>query len=126
MLPPVRMREVFLCTKEGVILERGNIFAEVRPSAEEYTEVLKADSNTRIERIVSHGQVSPPGFWYDQNEWEFVVVLHGNAELETESERIAMKPGDWVIIPAHERHRVTYTSSTPPCVWLAVFGGMTE
>ena len=112
--------------KESVDMQRGNLFTNVRPSAEEYTEVLKSDSNTRIERIVSTGQVSPPGFWYDQDEWEYVAVLQGSAELETESDRISMNAGDWVLIPAHERHRVSYTSSEPPCVWLAVFGGGTN
>ena len=115
-----------MCTKEGVNMEIGNIFAGIRPSAEEYVEVLKSDSSTRIERIVSTGQASPPGFWYDQDEWEYVVVLQGSAELETESDHITMNAGDWVIIPAHERHRVKYTSSEPPCVWLAVFGGGTN
>ena len=97
------------------------MFSEVNCGAEEYVEVLKS-GGVRIERIVSHGHVSPDGFWYDQDEWEYVAVLQGSAELETESEKITMNPGDWVVIPAHERHRVSYTSTEPPCVWLTVFG----
>ena len=103
-------------------MKKGNLFGEFSHSAEEYVEVLKSDNNVRIERIVSEGQISPPDFWYDQDEWEYVIVLQGSAELETESEKITMNAGDWIIISEHERHRVTYTSKEPPCVWLAVFG----
>ena len=103
-------------------MQKGNLFSEVVHGAEEFTEVLKFSGQVRIERIVSHGHVSPPGFWYDQDEWEYVAVLQGSAQLQTESEHITMNAGDWVFIPAHERHRVIYTSTEPPCVWLAVFG----
>ena len=106
-------------------MKKGNIFSEVTitPHPIEYYEDLHVKSGTMIQRIVSFGFVSPPGFWYDQDDWEYVIVLQGSAELETETEKIPMNPGDWVIIPEHERHRVSYTSSEPPCVWLAVYGG---
>ena len=103
-------------------MKKGNLFTEFHHSTDEYIEILKSDSNVRIERIVSEGQISPPGFWYDQDEWEYVIVLQGSAEIETLSEKINMNAGDWIIISEHERHKVTYTSKEPPCVWLAVFG----
>ena len=64
----------------------------------------------RIERIVSTGQASPPGFWYDQPDDEFVVLLTGAARLRFEDGDVTidMKPGDWVEIPAHVRHRVEF------------------
>lgn len=76
----------------------------------------------RIERIVSTGQASPPGFWYDQADDEFVVLLSGAARLQFEEGDVTldMKPGDWVEIPAHVRHRVETTQAEPPTVWLAV------
>jgi len=76
----------------------------------------------RIERIVSTGQASPPGFWYDQPDDEFVVLLTGAACLRFENGDVTldMKPGDWVEIPAHVRHRVESTQADPPTVWLAV------
>jgi cupin 2 domain-containing protein len=76
----------------------------------------------RIERIVSTGQASPPGFWYDQPDDEFVVLLTGGARLRFEDGEVTldMKPGDWVEIPAHVRHRVESTQADPPTVWLAV------
>ena len=86
-------------------------------------EVGKSALGLRIERIVSEGHVSPEGFWYDQDEPEWVALLQGTAELEFEDgRRYPMGAGDWLAIPAHERHRVAHTSSDPPCIWLAVFG----
>ena len=67
----------------------------------------------RIERIVSTRQASPPGFWYDQADDEFVVLLSGAACLRFEDGGVTldMKPGDWVEIPAHVRHRVEFHAS---------------
>jgi cupin 2 domain-containing protein len=76
----------------------------------------------RIERIVSHGQASPPGFWYDQDEAEFVTVLAGAAQLRfADGEALTMHPGDWAEIAAHRRHRVEWTDPEHPTVWLVVF-----
>ena len=71
---------------------------------------------------MSTGQVSPPDFWYDQAENEWVLVLRGHAKLEFEDAReIELLPGDHVLIPAHEKHRVVWTCPDEPTVWLAVF-----
>jgi cupin 2 domain-containing protein len=77
----------------------------------------------RIERIVSRGQHSPPGFWYDQEEHEWVLLLTGAARLRfAEGDRlIEMLPGSHVLIGAHEKHRVEWTSPDEDSVWLAVF-----
>ncbi|MGF6772790.1 cupin 2 domain-containing protein [Paraburkholderia sp. GAS199] len=76
-----------------------------------------------VERIVSTGQASPPGFWYDDPRAEWVVLLSGAAALEFEgaAELHRMQPGDHVLIEAHRRHRVAWTSDTAPSVWLAVY-----
>ena len=103
-------------------MKKGNLFHEASAKSEERIDELIRVGNVRIERIVSEGQVSPPGFWYDQEEWEYVSVLQGRAELEFEEEILAMSAGDWLIIPEHKRHRVKYTSTNPACVWIAVFG----
>ena len=91
--------------------------------AEEEFLPLVTNGATRIERIVSTGQSSPPGFWYDQDEDEFVLLLTGGAKLsiEGQSEALMLAPGDWAHLPAHCRHRVEWTSAKPPTVWLAVF-----
>lgn len=88
----------------------------------ERTEVLARGGAVRIERIVSTGQGSPPGFWYDQDEDEWVAVLAGRAGLEIAGGGIlVLGPGDAVHLPAHRRHRVAWTADDEPTVWLAVF-----
>ncbi len=90
---------------------------------EEIVDVLMESPAVIIERIVSTGQASLEGFWYDQEEDEWVALLQGSAGLSWEDGRtLEMKAGDWVLIPAHERHRVEWTSSTPACIWLAAKG----
>lgn len=104
----------------------GNLFTAV-PSKlpEEFVETLTEHSNVRIERIISTGQSTPTGCWYDQDEHEWVVVLQGEAEIQFEdaTDAIRLGPGDHLLIPAHQRHRVARTSCHEPTVWLAVFYG---
>ena len=90
---------------------------------EELVEVLTENKHVRIERIVSTGHASPEGFWYDQEEDEWVVVFKGEAKLLFEGcgQAVHLKPGDHVNIPAHKKHRVEWTSPSEPTVWLAVF-----
>lgn len=91
----------------------------------EITDTLVSGSEVTIERIVSTGQASPEGFWYYQEQDEWVMVLQGRARLAWEDGRqLDMEPGDWVLLPAHQRHRVAWTSQSPPCIWLAVFGDL--
>ena len=89
----------------------------------EVTETLLAASGIRVERIVSHGQASPPGFWYDQDEAEWLLLLAGAARLRfaDKPETRSLAPGDELLIPAHRRHRVEWTDPDRPTVWLAVF-----
>lgn len=88
---------------------------------EQFIELL-ARPGLRIERIVSMGQASPPGFWYDQAEGEWVLLLAGAARLRfaDEAEDRALAPGDWLDIPPHRRHRVEWTDPGQATVWLAV------
>lgn len=101
-----------------------NLLADLPAAAgDEIVERLAAGSGVRIERIVSHGQASPPGFWYDQDEAEFVALLAGAARLRLADEAAAreLRPGDWLDIAAHRRHRVEWTDPDIPTVWLTVF-----
>ncbi|MDR3551801.1 MAG: cupin domain-containing protein [Clostridia bacterium] len=92
---------------------------------QELTEPL-CGGETRIERIVSCGQHSPEGFWYDQAEDEWVALLAGSATLLFADTGLAeLRAGDCLLIGAHRRHRVERTSTRPPCVWLCVFGRLT-
>lgn len=100
-----------------------NLFADIpaRLASEQITTLMSSPA-LRIERIVSRGQASPPGFWYDQPQAEWVILLAGRAELRFEGETAAtrMEPGDWLHIPAHRRHRVDWTDPAQATVWLAV------
>lgn len=102
----------------------GNLFAELAggPGLEERFEELCRAGSMRVERIVSTGQASPPGFWYDQELAEWVVLLTGAAELhfEDEAQPRRLQPGDWVVIAPHRRHRVHWTDPTQPSLWLAI------
>lgn len=88
---------------------------------EEFFETLASAEGLRIERIISHGQTTPKGQWYDQGEDEWVILLQGEASLQWEDgSQSRLSAGDWVFIPAHRRHRVSNTTEKPPCVWLAI------
>ncbi|MEN8254193.1 MAG: cupin domain-containing protein [Verrucomicrobiota bacterium] len=92
---------------------------------EELSTVLAENEHVKIERIVSDGHASPEGFWYDQGQNEWVLLVAGAAmlsiEKETGIERVELKPGDHLLIPAHRRHRVESTSQTEKTIWLTVF-----
>ena len=106
--------------------ETGNIFARAEPDpARERFETLLAAPGLKIERIVSRGQSSPPGFWYDQPEGEWVLLLSGAATLEFEGVAAPhrMAPGDYVWIPPRRRHRVAATAADQVTIWLAVHHG---
>ena len=100
-----------------------NLFAATAsPLAEELCTTLCRAKGVRIERIVSEGHRSPDGFWYDQDEHEWVVVLEGRAavEFEGEPQPVVLQPGSYLNIPAHKRHRVAWTSPAERTVWLAI------
>ena len=100
-----------------------NLFAATSPVADEVTDLLVRHEGVRVERIVSRGHRSPVGFWYDQDEHEWVAVLRGQARLLFEGPRgeVTLGPGDHVVIAPHERHRVEWTDPEAETVWLAVF-----
>ena len=109
--------------------EPGNLFDGVagfgRRTDEEIA-VLLATPGLRIERIVSTGQASPPGFWYDQERPEWVLLVQGAAALEIQDATTGqtavrdLRPGDYLHIPAHCRHRVAWTDPDRPTIWLAI------
>jgi len=103
----------------------GNLFDRLPPldHPDEQVAELLAVPGLRIERIVSTGQSGPPGFWYDQAEAEWVVLLEGGAglALEGEPEVRVMRPGDWIYLPPHRRHRVEWTAAGVRTIWVAVF-----
>lgn len=101
-----------------------NIFSNIPMRIEEEVfETLLESGAVRIERIVSRGQTSPEGFWYDQDTNEWVIVLRGRARLLLEGNQtpIEIEAGDYLQIPAHRKHRVDWTDPGEDTVWLAVY-----
>jgi cupin 2 domain-containing protein len=97
------------------------------PSARdaEISETLVTGQGIRFERIVSLGQASPEGFWLEQDEAEWVMVLTGRARLriEGESEDRILEPGVAAFLPSRCRHRVAWTDPDHPTIWLALLIG---
>lgn len=105
-------------------MDSGNLYRQLPTSlSEEAVDILAHGRGMRIERIVSKGHCSPPGFWYDQSDDEWVVLLKGEAVLRFEQgdRTLHLGAGDYVHIPAHEKHRVESTAEDAETVWLAVF-----
>jgi cupin 2 domain-containing protein len=101
----------------------GNLFADLptRLEREQLVELLSLP-HLRVERIVSTGQATPPGVFYDQEWAEWIVLLQGSAKLffEGEAEPRLLERGDFLHIPAHRRHRVEWTDPREPTLWLAI------
>jgi cupin 2 domain-containing protein len=117
------------------LFEIKNLFAEACPSDEEFFEVLAQHrGNSQLKRIISAGHTSPQTGWYCQDFEEWVCVLQGEAELtildgkvsdqnksKVEASTIRMRPGDFLTIPAKLPHKVSFTSTEPKCIWLALY-----
>lgn len=102
-----------------------NIFQEIKKDLpEELIETIFNTDDIKIERIVSRGHSSPKNFWYDQDKNEFVMLLNGEAKLLFEDNKeITLKPGDYLTIPLHTKHRIEWTSPDEDTIWLTVFYG---
>jgi len=88
---------------------------------EEQFENLLLREHVKIERIVSNGHITPAGEWFDQCWDEWVLLLQGAATLAYENGgKLNMQTGDFVLIPAHTKHRVEWTQPESNTVWLAI------
>ena len=102
--------------------KRGNLLAAIpqRASTEAIDKLLERGP-VKIERIVSEGHTSPPGFFHEQASHEWRCVVQGRVRLEFEEEgEVELGPGDWLDLPAYKRYRVVWTSDQEPTVWIAV------
>lgn len=100
----------------------GNIYSAI-PGAlkEEFFEILFEQGSLKIERIVSKGHRSPETGWYNQEKSEWVLLLKGGAELTfADSTTIRLKEGDYLYIPPHKKHKVSWTEPDQESFWLAV------
>ena len=107
-----------------IIDKMKNLFADIPENLKnELIEIILHTSSFRMERIVSQGHCSPGGFWYDQNENEWVILLKGSAGLrfDDQEELVVLHPGDYLHIDRYQRHRVEWTDPGQETVWLAVY-----
>ncbi len=100
-----------------------NIFSDIPESLnDEFFQDIFKNESFRIERIVSKGHSSKKDFWYDQDKNEWVILLKGFAKLlfQDDTKPVTLKPGDWINIPAHKKHRVEWTDPDKETIWLAI------
>jgi len=112
---------------EAEVIQSGNLLSDIPARLDnERFDTLLARPGLRIERIVSTGQASAPGYWYDQPQDEWVCVIAGAAAILIEGEAAprVLTSGDWLEIPAHVRHRVEWTDADEATVWLAAHIGL--
>ncbi|RRB04393.1 cupin domain-containing protein [Larkinella rosea] len=105
-------------------METGNLFSAI-PAVmpDEIVDQLLTGNGFNVERIVSKGHASPDGFWYDQAQNEWVLLVKGAARLRLEGteEPLELSAGMYVNLPAHRKHRVEWTTEDEETVWLAIF-----
>ena len=95
-----------------------NLPAELK---EEFFEEILSAKDFKLERIISEGHASPPNFWFDQDKNEFVLLLKGKARLSFEdSGKLELNSGDYLIIKAHQKHRVDWTDPNQKTFWLTI------
>ena len=100
-----------------------NLFSDIPDQLEEEVfETLLESPHLKLERIISRAHKTPDGQWYDQQWDEWVVLLQGTAGLLIEDEEQAreLTPGDYILLPAHKRHRVEWTATDTETIWLAL------
>lgn len=104
-------------------LKSANLFDHLpeQQCDEEFLSLIQNDT-FKLERIVSKGHITEEGKWYDQDQYEWVLLLKGKAKIrfEHEVDTRTLNPGDHIIIPAHCRHRVEWTDETTETIWLAL------
>jgi cupin 2 domain-containing protein len=86
------------------------------PAAGERSDPIARLGRVSIHQILSGSLASPVDF--DQAHDEWVVVLAGGAVLQVGDERVDLRAGDWILLPARVQHRLVETQ--PGTSWLAL------
>ena len=100
-----------------------NIFESIPDDlTEEIFEPLLQGKNIKVERIISNGHTSPESGWYDQEQNEWIIVLKGDAIITFENENeVRLNEGSYLNIPAHTKHKVSWTSQHTETIWLVIY-----
>ncbi|WP_337865277.1 cupin domain-containing protein [Ignavibacterium sp.] len=104
-------------------MKRQNFLSNIPTNiSQEIIETIISSEHIRIERIISMGHSSPENFWYDQLENEWVLLLEGKAMIKFDDESvITLHKGDYILIPAHQKHRVEWSDPEHRTIWLTIF-----
>lgn len=104
-------------------MKKSNIFELIPPTLkDELFEEIISKNGVKIERIVSFGHTTPQDEWYDQRSNEWVILLQGEAIISFLNEdEVILKAGDYINIPAHKKHRVSWTKPEEESIWLAIY-----
>ena len=103
-------------------MEPQNLFTSIpQQLPTEFFQTILSSAEISIERIISKGHKSEQNYWYDQDRNEWVLLVKGAARLEFTDKTVNLKPGDYVNILAHEKHRVDWTTPDEETIWLAIF-----
>jgi len=104
-------------------LKKSDIFDNIpKDLTNEFFEDIVLSDNVKIEKIISKGHTSPKDGWYNQEQNEWVIVLKGEGIISFEDEKqICLKSGEYINIPAHKKHKVSWTKPDEETIWLAVF-----
>lgn len=101
--------------------DESNLFAEIPDKLDkELIDVLLNSENIKVERIVSKGHISPETGWYDQDQNEWVVIIKGEAIITFENKEVSLREGSYINIPAHTKHKVSWTHPQLETIWLAI------
>lgn len=101
-----------------------NLLADANGGAgEEREDLLCSGPGWRLVRIHSNASRSPEGFWYVQEEHEWLTLLRGSAvlRLADPDQLLDLSVGDQLVLPAGRRHRVERTDPHPGTTWLALY-----
>lgn len=121
------LKNIFdICKKDAGTTQSDTSKSIISEGDEIFDTIVKGNGDFIVERIVSNGQITPNDQVYNQDKDELVFLIQGEARLlfVDENREVALSKGSYLFIKARCKHRVTYTSKEPPCVWIAVHGSM--
>lgn len=100
-----------------------NILADIPAQLpQELFTSLLSNEQFEIKRIVSRGHANAKDEWYDQAHDEWLILIQGEATLEFagQADFTKLRAGDYLLIAAHSKHRVAWTTPDIDSIWLVV------
>ncbi len=112
---PLPNKEIFesIVSADNILIERiistGRRYSAVKRRSEARL-ALGRETRPSFLALLRLRQSTLPGEWYDQDTDEWVILLQGEAILSyADGSETNLTPGDYLFIPAHQKHRVEYS-----------------